>query len=253
MYSMGLEGKSALVTGAGSGIGRASAVALAQAGVNLLIADLNRQGLEETAEAIRDAGGNATIEIADVTDPNAVQAAIDSCVAAYGSLDIAHNNAGLNNAAGEFHEIAPAEIEKLMSVNFWGVIHCMQAEIRQMLKQGQGSIINTGSAAGLVAQAGATPYAISKHAVVGLTRSAGVEYAKRGIRINAVCPAMVETPMVSEFTKPGPMREVFMDAHPIGRFAMPNEIADAVVWLASPRSSYVTGACISVDGGYVAA
>lgn len=250
---MELSGKTALVTGAGSGIGRASAIALARAGAKVLAADIRADGIEKTVALIRANGGTAEATIVDVTSASSVGDMIETCVKTFGSLDIAHNNAGLNNAAGDFASVDPREAEKLMAVNFWGVFHCLQAEIRQMLSQGGGSIVNTASGAGIVATPGTTLYCASKHAVIGLTKSVAAEYANRGIRVNSVCPGLVETPLVAEYTSNEELRGPMLAMHPIGRFAKPEEVAEAVLWLASPKASYAVGTNLLVDGGYTLA
>jgi NAD(P)-dependent dehydrogenase (short-subunit alcohol dehydrogenase family) len=247
---MDLEGKSAFVTGAGSGIGRASAVALARAGAKLMIVDIAAPGLEITAAKIRDIGGEAHIETVDVTDPGAVADMIATCVARFGRLDIAHNNAGVSGDPYEFGDMPLTDAERIVSVNFWGVFHCMQAEIRQMLGQGGGTIVNTASGAGIIATPTYSTYSASKHAVVGLTKSVAAEYASRGIRINSVCPGYVETPMTDPQRGSEETRRAIAAAHPIGRVAQPEEIAEAVVWLASRYSSFVVGANLMIDGGY---
>jgi NAD(P)-dependent dehydrogenase (short-subunit alcohol dehydrogenase family) len=247
---MDLDGKVALVTGAGSGIGRASAITLARAGAKLMIVDVTGSGLEQTAAAIREAGGEAATLIVDVTDAEAVTDMVAACVARLGRLDIAHNNAGVSDPACAFVDVASADAERIMAVNFWGVFHCMQAEIRQMLAQGGGAIVNTASGAGIVATPQYSIYCASKHAVIGLTKSVAAEYAGRGIRINSVCPGYVETAMTEDQLVAEDARRAVAAAHPIGRVAQPEEIAEAVLWLASSRSSFAVGTSLMVDGGY---
>lgn len=247
---MEFVGKAAIVTGAGSGIGRASAVAFARAGASVLALDISDGALEETVREIRATGGIVEPLRVDVTDSTAVERAIGCCLDKFGSVDIAHNNAGLNNAQGEFAEVSTADAMQLMNVNFWGTFHCMQAEIRQMLRQGGGIIVNTASSAAIVAQPGLATYCASKHAVLGLTKSVAAEYAGRGIRINAVCPGFVETPMTSAYSGDEKLRDMMLAMHPVGRFASPEEIADAVLWLASSHTGFVIGAGLVIDGGY---
>lgn len=249
---MELDGKVALVTGAGSGIGRASAIRLARSGAKVVLVDLEiaKAGLDTTAEAIRSAGGFAEQAVADVTDPVSFGKAVQDCVAAFGRLDIAHNNAGVTGAAFEFGELPIEEATRIMAVNFWGVFHSLQAEIPQMLAQGGGTIVNTASSAGIVAVPHFSAYTASKHAVVGLTRTVAAEYAGRGIRINAVCPGFVETPMTALHNDNPELLQAMLALHPIGRFAKPEEVAEAVFWLASPASSYAVGANLVLDGGY---
>lgn len=245
---MELEGKTALVTGAGSGIGRASAVTLAKAGARVVIADIEPSGLEGTAAEIQKAGGVVSQTLVDVCDPKSVAQMVDHCIETFGGLDVAHNNAGVLSPSCEFADINPDQVTRVMDVNFWGVFHCLQAEIRQMLKQGGGSIINTGSGSVIVGTPKVSVYCASKHAVAGLTKSVAAEYASRGIRVNCVCPGSVDTPMMKMV--PPERKQQMVDMHPIGRFAQPEEIAEAVLWLASPRSGYVIGSCLMIDGGY---
>lgn len=247
---MELSGRVALVTGAGSGIGRASAIALARAGAKLMITDVVAGGLDATAAAIREEGGEVVQAMTDVTDPKAVADAVAACVERFGRLDIAHNNAGVSGPAQNFADVPVAEATRILDVNYWGVFHSMQAEIRHMLAQGGGAIVNTASGAAIVATPGYSSYCASKHAVVGLTKSVAAEYAARNIRINSVCPGYVETPMTNPQLSDEAARRTIAAAHPIGRVAQPCEIAEAVVWLASPRSSFVVGANLLVDGGY---
>jgi NAD(P)-dependent dehydrogenase (short-subunit alcohol dehydrogenase family) len=248
---MNLEGSAAFITGAGSGIGRASAIAFARAGARLMLVDVAAPGLDLTTASIRDIGGEVLCATIDVTDPDAVGSAIAACVRTFGRLDIAHNNAGISGPSSDFADIAPAEARRIMAVNFWGVFHCMQAQIRQMLTQRSGgTIVNTASGAGIVATPTYSTYCASKHAVVGLTKSVAAEYASRGIRINSVCPGYVETPMTDPQRGSEETRRAIAAAHPIGRVAQPEEIAEAVIWLASPNSGFVVGANLLIDGGY---
>jgi NAD(P)-dependent dehydrogenase (short-subunit alcohol dehydrogenase family) len=247
---MDLDGKVALVTGAASGIGRASAIILARAGARVLVADLTQSGAERTAADIRDAGGEAVAAAVDVTDPVSVVAMVATCLERFGRLDVAHNNAGVSDDPCDFLDVAPDAAARIMAVNFWGVFHCMQAEIRPMLAQGGGAIVNTASGAGSLATPNFSTYSASKHAVIGLTKSVASEYAARRIRINAVCPGYVETPMTESHLASAEARGAIAAAHPIGRVAQPEEIAEAVLWLASRRSSFVVGTGLMVDGGY---
>jgi len=247
---MDLEGKAAFVTGAGSGIGRASALCLARAGASVMIVDLDGSGLDETAAMIRKTGGAVHPAVVNVTDPQSVSAAVAECVATFGTLDVAHNNAGVTHDATPFADLPLAAAQRVMDVNFWGVFHCMQAQIRQMLAQGGGAIVNTASGAGIVATPQYATYCASKHAVIGLTKSTAAEYAAQGIRINSVCPGYVETPMTDPQRTDAATRAAIAAAHPIGRVAQPEEIAEAVLWLASARSSFAVGLNMLVDGGY---
>lgn len=248
---MNFQGKTAFVTGAGSGIGRASAIAFARAGANLMIVDVAAPGLELTAAAIRETGAEVLTAAIDVTDPDAIEAAVAACARHFGQLDIAHNNAGVSGSPSDFADIGRTEAHRIVAVNFWGVFHCMQAQIRQMIAQrGGGTIVNTASGAGIVATPTYSTYCASKHAVIGLTKSVAAEYASRGIRINSVCPGYVETPMTDPQRGSEETRRAIAAAHPIGRVAQPEEIAEAVLWLASPNSGFVVGASLLIDGGY---
>ncbi len=249
-----MQGKVALVTGAAAGIGRASALALAEAGAAVCVADINSAGGEETAQRIIDAGGRAIFTACDVSQAADVQAMVTATVAAFGRLDAAVNNAGI---AGSFdhrlHEADGAMFEKVLRVNLYGVWHCMQAELAQMLEQGGGSIVNIASVAGLIGAPKAAAYTASKHAVIGLTKSAAVEYAKSGIRVNAVCPAYTDTAMVRSAVAANPLMATLMERSiPMGRLGLASEIGAAALWLCSDAASFVTGHQLVLDGGLVA-
>jgi NAD(P)-dependent dehydrogenase (short-subunit alcohol dehydrogenase family) len=250
-----LEGKIALITGCGSGIGRATALAFAREGANVTCADVDQAGGEATVAMIKEARGNAEFARADVTDANQVQALINRIVSAHGRLDCAYNNAGIEGDVIETHEATERNFDRIMAVNVKGVWLCLKYEIRQMLKQGSGAIVNTASVAGLAGFPALSLYVASKHAVVGLTKSAALECAQSGIRINAVCPGPVDTPMMERIAnnegRPG--RKDFEAFVPMRRYANPNEIANTVVWLCSDQASYVTGVSMPVDGGLFAA
>jgi len=251
MGSVELAGRVALVTGAASGIGRASARALAAAGAAVVVSDIDTAGGEETAAAIRDLGGEASFERADVSRADDVQRLVDATVARYGRLDCAHNNAGLDTAIASIADAEEAEWDRAIRVNLTSVWLCLRAEIRQMLAQGGGAIVNTASVGGLTAVPGNAGYAAAKHGVIGLTRTAAIEYATYGIRVNALCPGMTRTAMVERLTATAPamMGAVTL---PIGRLAEPEEMAGAVVFLCSDAASYLTGQAIPVDGGVTA-
>ena len=249
-----MDGKIALVTGAASGIGRASALALAREGAAVCVSDINIEDGGATAQRILDDGGRAIFVRCDVTDAadvrNMVQAAID----AFGRLDAAVNNAGI---AGYFHQrLHEADDEmfaRVIDVNLRGVWHCMKAELAPMLNQGSGAIVNIASVAGLIGAPKAAAYSASKHAVMGITKSAAVDYAKSGIRVNAICPAYTDTNMVQSAIAGNPlMADIMARAIPMGRLGQAREIADAVVWLCSEASSFVTGHGLVLDGGLVA-
>ena len=249
-----MEGKVALVTGAASGIGRASALALSRAGASVCVSDINGAGLEETAQDINSEGGNAIAVACDVTKAEAVNAMVAAAVDAFGRLDAAVNNAGI---AGSFdhrlHEAEDDMFERVLAVNLRGVWHCMKAELAQMLAERGGSIVNIASVAGLIGAPKAAAYTASKHAVVGLSKSAAVDYAKQGIRINAICPAYTDTAMVQSAIEGNPLMAHIMErAIPMGRLGQASEIGEAAVWLCSDASSFVTGHALALDGGLVA-
>lgn len=247
-----LNGKVALVTGAGSGIGRASAVALARAGARVVVADMAVDGGHETLRQIVKAGGEAVFVGTDVTCAADVKAAVACAVESFGKLDIAHNNAGVLAGAPLLDDGAEAAFDRAMAVNAKGLMLSMKYEVEQMLRTGGGVIVNTASTMGLVAGFGQWAYVASKHAAVGLTKAVAVEFAQRGIRVNAVCPGAVHTPMTAAIRADSDAESRTAAMHPMGRFAEPQEIASVVVWLASDASTYMTGAIVPVDGGYTA-
>ena len=244
-----MAGKVALVTGGSSGIGRASALAFARRGARVVVAaDRDVAGGEETVRLIADAGGEASFVQADVSQAAAVEALIAAAVATYGRLDYAHNNAGVGQGGAALTaELGEATWDRVLGINLKGVWLCMKYEILQMLRQGGGAIVNTASATGLVAQEGMPAYVASKHGVVGLTRAAALEYGKLGIRVNAVCPGYVRTPMSARRLA---QSEAEISArHALGRIGTPEEVAEAVVWLCSDAAAFVTGLAMTVDGG----
>jgi NAD(P)-dependent dehydrogenase (short-subunit alcohol dehydrogenase family) len=252
-----LGGKVALVTGAGSGIGRAAALRMARGAAKVVVADINQDGGRETVDAIEQAGGDAIFVRADVTSSADVAGLVRAAVQAYGRLDCAVNNAGIGGTDQDgrrysTHECPEALWGRIIGVNLTGVFLCLQHEIAQMLRQGGGSIVNLASIAGLVGGFG-TPYVASKHGVVGMTRNVALEYARQGIRVNAVCPGVVETPMVERaFSAVPDLAARYQETEPIGRFAAPGEIAEAIAWLCSDAASFVTGIALPVDGGWTA-
>src|ERR1700683_940700 len=249
-----LDGKSAIVTGGGSGIGRATALIFAREGARVTVADVAEEGGRETVEMIVKKGGAAQFQRCDVARAAEVDALIASAVKAYGRLDCAFNNAGIGGAQRTTADYSEEEWDRIMAVNLKGVWLCMRAEIRQFLSQRSGgAIVNTASAAGLVASHSMPAYTAAKHGVVGLTKTAAIEYARSGIRINDVCPGIIDTPLVADMIAQQPKLAGVLDrAEPIGRKARPEEIGEAVAWLCSERASFVTGASISVDGGITA-
>ena len=253
-----VEGKVALVTGGASGIGRATALTFAREGAKLVVADMNEDGGRQTAHMITENGGDATFVQVDVTSASAVEALISKTVETYGRLDCAHNNAGISGAGiGGEHRALTAEYpderwHQVMAINLTGVWLCMKYEVAQMLTQGGGTIVNTASGAGLVGLPGNCAYVASKHGVVGLTKTAALEYAQQGIRVNCVCPGYIQTPMTARSLSDPEQKAQIIAREPIGRVGTPEEIAEAVVWLCSDAASFVTGHAMSVDGGYVA-
>ena len=247
-----LAGKVVLVTGGSTGIGKASSIAFAREGAKVVVSDVNVEGGEKTVRFIREARGEALFVKADVLLADEVEALVNKAVATYGRLDYAFNNAGIAGAIGaSTHEYPEDSWERVIGINLKGVWLCMRYEIPQMLKQGGGAIVNTASIWGLVGAPGAAAYVASKHGVVGLTRAAALEYAPQGIRINAVDPGTIRTPILEPFVAAMPDFEAMMTArHPIGRIGLPEEVAEAVVWLCSDAASFVVGQNLPVDGGY---
>jgi NAD(P)-dependent dehydrogenase (short-subunit alcohol dehydrogenase family) len=247
------EGKVALVTGAGSGIGRAISLALADEGARVVVADVDVTTGEETAHAITEVGAEAIFLQADVGKGEQVKAMIHKAVATYGHLDCACNNAGIAGTMARVADCTEENWDRTIRINLKGVWLCMKYEILQMLKQGYGVIVNTSSAAGLVGLQGWSPYVASKHGVIGLTRSAALEYAKANIRVNAVCPSIIKTGMAECFTG-GDQRveEYILGQQALRRMGTPEEVAAAAVWLCSEEASFVTGHALAVDGGLLA-
>ena len=247
------EGKVALVTGAGSGIGRATALVFAREGAKVVVSDIVVEGGEETVQQIKAAGGEAIFVKADVSQAADVEALITQTVETYGRLDCAFNNAGIEGGVKPTIDCTEEEFARTIAVNLTGVWLCMKYEIQQMLSQGGGTIVNTASVAGLVGFPGLPDYVASKHGVLGLTKTAALEYAKSGIRVNAVCPGVIQTPMVERGAQLSPgFDELAVSMEPVGRFGQPVEIGEAVVWLCSEAASFVTGHPMTVDGGLVA-
>ncbi len=248
-----LRDKVALITGGGSGIGRATALIFAREGAKLVIADLNRKGAEETAAMVEKAGAKAVSLESDVLKPGAAEDLVRQAVKHFGRLDCAFNNAGVAGDLARTAESTEENWDFVVGIDLKAVWLCMKYEIAQMLKQKSGAIVNTASIAGLGANPLGIAYSAAKHGVVGLTRTAAVEYAKIPIRVNAVCPGVTETPMVEAgiAKRPG-MRAVFSKLHPMGRLGRPEEIGEAVAWLCSDAASFVTGIPLPVDGGFTA-
>lgn len=251
--AMSFAGKVVLVTGAAAGIGRASALAFGRAGACVVVADTSVDGGHATAAMIVEAGGKALFVKADVSRAADVEALVEKTVNYYGRIDCAVNNAAIEEVSQDLADADEAQFDRIMGVNLKGVWLCMKYELRKMAGQGSGAIVNVASTAGLVAAPAHAIYAASKHAVVGLTKSAAVEYAKSGVRINSLCPGAVKTPMLARALEREPQAEKKLKAaHPIGRFAEPAEIANAILWLCSEQSSFVTGHQLAIDGGLTA-
>jgi NAD(P)-dependent dehydrogenase (short-subunit alcohol dehydrogenase family) len=255
-----LDGKTALVTGGGGGIGRATALAMAREGARVAVADYAADMAQETVGLINVAGGQAITLTGDVTDPKAVRAMLDDTIVAYGRLDCAFNNAGIagyqvDSSGKKTADWEEEAFDRMIAVNLKSVWLCMKREIRQMLAQGAqghkgGAIVNTGSIAGLVGLPTSSAYVAAKHGVLGLTKTAALEYADDGIRVNAVCPGYIKTRMTEDAMRR--RGDAIMGHIPVKRMGEPGEIAEMVVWLCSDRASYVTGACYNVDGGWMA-
>ena len=244
------KGQVALVTGASSGLGLATANAFAQAGAAVVLADRNDAALEAATEALTAAGRQAISVVCDVTDEAQAAAMVERTVATFGRLDMAYNNAGILGPMGDVTDETSEAFDEVNAVNLRGIWTCMKHELLQMRQQGSGAIVNCSSLGGLVGLAGRSAYHASKHGVIGLTKSAALDYATRGIRINAVCPGCIDTPM-GDGIDPDAMKEFLRD-QPIGRMGRPEEIAAAVLWLCSPGASFVLGVALPVDGGFVA-
>ncbi|WP_309084602.1 glucose 1-dehydrogenase [Chelativorans sp.] len=253
---LGLNGKVIVVTGAASGIGAATARALASEGAHVVLADRNEESVQAVARAISVEGAaEATAIAADVTNAEDVQRMVETAVSRAGRLDGAVNNAGIAQPAMPIDQLAEEQFDQLMAVNAKGVWLCLKYEIPAILASGGGAVVNVGSVASHIAAQGQGAYAGSKHAVLGLTRGAALDYAQRGIRVTAVCPALVDTPMAQKFVHESgdpSVLEPVKAAHPIGRAATPEEVADAVLWQLSERASFSTGSAMLVDGGYTA-
>ena len=246
----GYTGKVAFVTGAAGGIGRATALAFAREGAGVVVADVSEQGNQETARMIEEAGGRALAVRCDVTRSEDAKAALDKAVETFGRLDVAFNNAGVEQPIMPAADLTEEEWDRIVAINLRGVFLCMKHEIPLMLEQGGGAIVNTSSGAGVKGFAGQAAYCAAKYGIVGLSKAAALDYAKANIRVNAVCPGIIETPMMDRFsggTSEG--RERVIAQEPVGRMGTPEEIAAAVVWLCSDAASFATGHAMVVDGG----
>ena len=248
-----VEDKVALVTGGGSGIGRATALALAREGARVLVSDLDADGGEATVKAVADAGGEARFVLTDVTREADVAAAVDAAVQGYGRLDCAVNNAGITGAGGAIPDLDLEQWNRTLAVNLTGVFLCLKYEIPVMRESGGGAIVNMASGAGLIGVPGLPHYCASKHGVLGLTKTAALENARSGVRVNAICPGSTDTPLLRGAMSADPQLEkMVLSTIPSGRLGRPEEIAEAAVWLCSDRASWVTGESMLVDGGSIA-
>jgi NAD(P)-dependent dehydrogenase (short-subunit alcohol dehydrogenase family) len=244
-----MDGSVAVVTGASTGIGEATAKRFADAGASVVAADINVEDGQATVDDIHEAGGEATFVEVDVSDAAAAEAMVETAVDTYGGLDYAFNNAGIEGERGPLAEQSVENFERVLDINIGGVFNCMRAEIPAILDGDGGAIVNTSSIAGKVGFANISPYTASKFGVIGLTKAAALEYSGEGVRVNAVCPGVIDTPMVQ-----GSDQEEITQveaATPIGRIGRPEEIGNPVVWLCSDEASFITGEAIVVDGGYV--
>ena len=252
--NISFENKVALVTGAASGLGLATAKAFAEAGAAVVLADWNEKEVQSAAGSLADKGHKTLAVRCDVSEDTQVEAMVKQTVATFGHLDAAYNNAGVQNVLAETADSPRDDYDRIMAINLRGVWSCMKFELQQMRKQGSGAIVNCSSLGGLIGGARRGTYHAAKHGVIGLTKSAALEYATRGIRVNDVCPGMIQTPMSDKMIAEGQGEELdrmLKTFVPMGRLGKAEEIADAVLWLCSSASSYVTGQSISVDGGFV--
>jgi NAD(P)-dependent dehydrogenase (short-subunit alcohol dehydrogenase family) len=248
-----VENKVALITGGGSGIGRATALLFGREGASVVVADYNAEGGALTVKTIKEAGGTAVFHAADVSNPQDVDGLMHKVMESYGRLDCAFNNAGIQGQLAKTPNCSLENWNRVIAINLTGVFLCMKYEIPLMLRHRGGSIVNTASGAGLVGVVGAPAYVAAKHGVAGLTKAAALEFAQKGIRVNAVCPGFIRTPMLEESLDKGIVSEEQLFAlEPMHRIGEPEEIAEAVLWLCSDASSFVTGLPMPVDGGYVA-
>ncbi len=251
LSSFNFEGKVALVTGGGSGMGRATSILFARHGAKVVIADIS-PAAAETADLIKGEGGEALCVWTDVSKASDVQHMVAAALDRFGGLHCAFNNAGILPATAALADTEESDFDRTLAIDVKGVFLALKYEIQHMLKSGSGAIVNNASIAGMIAEPGISPYVAAKHAVIGLTKSAAIEYAARGIRINAIAPGLVETPMTKDWFDNPEMRSFFLRNSPIGRFAQPEEMANVVLFLCSDLASFAVGQIFAVDGGYTA-
>ncbi|CAM3205743.1 glucose 1-dehydrogenase [Filibacter tadaridae] len=248
-----MEGKSGLVTAAGSGIGRGAAVALAKAGAKVMVSDVSEEGGQETVQIIKDNGGEAAFFKCDVSDEEQVKALVNKTVETFGKLDFAHNNAGINKGLKPIGELDSKDWDITLKVNLYGAFYCIKHEVNAMLKSGGGAIVNTASGAGIEGSPNMAPYTASKHAIVGLTKSVALEYGKKGITINSIAPGATITPAIEGWAKSSPKQyEAVLETLPAGEMSTPEDQGNAVVFLCSDLAKQISGVTLAVDGGYTA-
>ncbi|WP_049986246.1 SDR family NAD(P)-dependent oxidoreductase [Halobellus rufus] len=243
----------AVVTGGGSGIGETTAIEFTERGASVVVADVDVAGGEATVEAIKEAGGDARFVETDVTDPDAAREMVDVAVEEFGGLDYAFNNAGIGGAQTPITDYDPEDWQRVVDVNLVGVFNCLKPEIEQMQAEDGGAIVNNSSILGHVGFASSSGYVAAKHGILGLTKTAALENGETGVRVNAVCPGFIETPLLEEggITSDPEMRKQIEGLHAMNRLGTPQEIADAVCWLCSSEASFVTGEALGVEGGYL--
>ena len=247
-----LTGKAVIVTGAASGIGQATALLYATHGAKVVVSDIHEQAGDKVVDQIKSAGGEAIFIKADVSNPEECEQLVAKTLEAFGGIDIAFNNAGIGGEANRIGDMSIEGWNKIIAVNLSSVFYCMKYQLLQMEKQSKGVIINNSSILGSVGFANSAGYVAAKHGVVGLTKNAALEYSSKGIRINAIGPAFINTPLLTEAGIEGDIKHALVQLHPIGRFGESNEVAELVIWLSSDKASFVTGSYYAIDGGYLA-